>query len=73
MNWQPIETAPKDGSPVWAKGHNYGKQERGEHRCWAWWDGTVWKDANAHDQSDLMYLVEWLAPNAELTGRLRSG
>jgi len=28
MNWQPIETAPKDGSPVWAKGYNYGSKRK---------------------------------------------
>lgn len=59
--WQPIETAPRDGSPVWVKGYNYGNPNSGEHRTWAWWDGNGWVDAFAIGESSVLtYLVEWM-------------
>ncbi len=58
MNWQPIETAPKDGRPVWARGYDYGDKSQGEHRRWAWWNGRYWQDAS--DDSILTHLTEWM-------------
>lgn len=58
MEWKPIETAPKDGSPVWVKGYNYGNKSKGEHRHFAWWDGENWIEAAS--ESELSYIVEWM-------------
>ena len=66
MTWQPIETAPKDGRPVWVKGDNYGNPMDGQHCCWAWWDGHSWLSdgAGADGSSELLYLVSWLPMEA---------
>ena len=61
MNWKPIDTAPKDGRPVWVRGHNWGDPEKGQYRCWAYWIGGAWLEATASGTpSTLLYLVEWL-------------
>ena len=64
MDWQPISTAPTDGSPVWVKGDNWGNAMNGQHRCWAWWDGHAWRAAgNGSDEdSELLFLVSWWRP-----------
>jgi len=67
MQWQPIETAPKDGSPVWVKGYNFGDAENGEHRCWAWWNGNYWCDAVACDPTMMTHLTHWLQPDTQRT------
>lgn len=60
MSWQPIDTAPKDGGPVWAKGENYGDSiNYGHHCCWAYWDGKYWRGAEI-EQPILKYLTEWM-------------
>lgn len=61
-DWQPIDTAPRDGRPVWARGDNWGHQEKGQHCCWAWHDGANWKSADSDEdgQTTLAYLREWL-------------
>lgn len=56
--WQPIATAPKDGSWVLARGHNWGDRSRGRHMLTAYWDGKAWRDAKDED-STLYYLSEW--------------
>lgn len=60
--WQPIETAPKDGGPVWVRGTNYGDQSKGLHACWGWFDGDDWRsvDFSENGQSKLMYLTGWM-------------
>jgi hypothetical protein len=68
MNWQPVETAPKDGSPVWLKGNNWGDPQKGIHCTWGWWDGENWIQAGA-DECTLTHVFEWL-PNATTVGLL---
>lgn len=60
--WQPIETAPKNGVPVWVRGNNYGDEEKGLHACFGWFDGADWRsvDFGENGQSILKYLTHWM-------------
>ena len=60
--WHPIETALKNGSPIWVRGYNYGQSAQGYHCCWAWWDGANWigSDMTEDGQTILLHLVEWM-------------
>lgn len=64
--WQDISTAPKDGSPVWVEGDNYGNPENGVHRCWAWWsdEAEQWKSGDP-EPSHLLFLTRWLNPSPQ--------
>lgn len=57
--WQPIDSAPKDGRPVWVKGADWGDTDRGWHCIWAWWDGDHWREASPHE-SVLEHLRYWM-------------
>jgi hypothetical protein len=58
--WQPIETAPKDGTPVWVRGWNWGKEGTQRHACYAWWDGEEWRETKGSDEAGfLRYLTDW--------------
>lgn len=62
--WKPIDTAPKDQRPVWARGHDYGDRDRDLHYGWVyfhpkkkcWW----WADANS---VKALHVTEWYSPN----------
>ncbi len=58
-NWRPIDSAPKDGRPVWARGNNWGDPSKGRHCQWAYWDGADWIAAGV-DGATLTYLIEWM-------------
>lgn len=62
QTWQTIETAPRDGRPVWVRGNNYGDKSKGVHACWAWFDTDDWRsvDFSENGQSKLMYLTDWM-------------
>lgn len=70
MNWQPIESAPKDGRPVWVRGMDFGKPEGLVHTAWATFDSTAgeWSSANKRTFATsghskyLKYLTHWAAP-----------
>ncbi|OGT59730.1 MAG: hypothetical protein A3E01_04515 [Gammaproteobacteria bacterium RIFCSPHIGHO2_12_FULL_63_22] len=64
MNWLPIDDAPKDGRPVWARGNNFGDAAQGQHFTWAYWNGHEWNapiDAtNTHGSPlNLVYLTHY--------------
>ena len=40
--WQPIETAPKDGMPVWVRGWDWGKPGTSHHAGFAYWNDGRW-------------------------------
>lgn len=44
--WQPIETAPKDGSKIWAFNYEQGVMEWTEGDGWALW---IWSDELLRD------------------------
>lgn len=57
--WESIETAPQDGSPVWARGWDWGREGTQRHYCWAYWEGDEWK-ASGPDGMLLTHLEEWM-------------
>lgn len=67
--WLPIDSAPRDGRPVWVKGNNYGDPERGHHCGWAYWDTErhKWRESGTGDvATTLLYLTHWMPQSAEL-------
>lgn len=60
MNWQPLKTAPKDGTPVELDNHMYA----------AWIDGT-WRHLRSHRKIPRLALVTgWRAFSAEELARI---
>ena len=59
MDWQPINTAPIDGRPVWVRGWDWGKPDTTRHHTWAYWYGDRWTEANS-ERGELCYLTEWM-------------
>lgn len=57
--WQTIESAPRDGRPVWVTGWNFGKVDGERHYCWAYWHGDQWNSADA-EPSHLQHLTHWM-------------
>lgn len=58
--WQPIETAPKDGTFFIATGFNYGKSSDPRHYCMALWEQGEWREASEwNGHSSLAYLTHW--------------
>lgn len=35
--WAPIDQAPKDGSPIWGRGWDWGKADTTRHYGWYFW------------------------------------
>jgi len=59
MSWEPIESAPKDGSPVWARGHNWGNPNNAHHCGWVFFDSGTWLWAGP-DSGEATHIDEWL-------------
>lgn len=60
--WQSIETAPKDGRPVWARGYNRGNRSAGMHTGFVYWDGEEWMWGGHLSGNHAIYVHEWLPP-----------
>lgn len=62
--WQPIETAPKDGTFILVTGFNYGAPEKGRHYAVAAWCERrgSWHEEAEWDEnySCLAYLAHWI-------------
>lgn len=74
MEWQPIETAPKDGTQILVAGNDLGDPRNGQHICVAEWcqdartfeqlareegsDFSGWYDAS--DDGPLLFLTHWM-------------
>lgn len=58
-DWQPIETAPIDGRPVWVRGWDWGTEGGKRHFLWAYFDGADWRPAGDED-STLTHLTDWI-------------
>lgn len=58
--WQPIDTAPKNQTPVWVRGWDWGRSQAGKrHYCWAYWDGSNWIEAKVIEPATLDFLTDW--------------
>ena len=67
-DWQPIETAPKDGRPVWVRGNDWGEDAGPNHYGWAYFDSGkwMWPAPVAEGGGEATYLTHWL-PTQEST------
>lgn len=61
--WQPIESAPKDGTVFFAVGNDFGKPGNGRHYTPAMWDGRRFTNPPKSDEqeTDFEYLTQWIA------------
>jgi hypothetical protein len=60
-DWNPINTAPKDGSRFRARGKNWGDSDK-RHYIDAVWDTDGWSGPGFYsvvDQFHLRYLTDW--------------
>lgn len=57
--WEPIETAPKDCRPVWARGWDHGMCNTTRHYAWVYFDGGEWRFAG-HERSFAKHLTDWM-------------
>jgi hypothetical protein len=69
MEWQPIETAPRDGTIIKARGRDFGSVDGAFHRRICWWEedgfnGPGWYSA---DDCHLQYLESWKPTGITLT------
>jgi hypothetical protein len=66
--WQPIESAPRDGTRVYAKGRDFGKPDGDEHFVWVVWELGEWLEAD-DENSTCWHLTHWMplpaAPKGE--------
>lgn len=61
LNWKPMDTAPKDGRPVWARGNNHGDPSWGQHCAWVYWDDGEWAGPLHGEETErFTFLAEWL-------------
>lgn len=60
MNWKPIETAPRDGGPIWARGRDWGERNNDTHAGFVWWNGRAWVWAGHISNNLAIYVTEWL-------------
>lgn len=68
--WQPIETAPKDGALIVVRGNNHGDEELGQHHCIACWHGGAWMEASDwNPTSELTHLTHWAPLPEDITLR----
>jgi hypothetical protein len=74
MEWQPIETAPKDGAEILATGYNYGLMDSGRHRVITKYLDGEWADASNAFRDTFGYLTHWMPlPEPPETMRQREG
>ncbi len=57
-DWQNIETAPKDGTWIRVRGHDFGDRTRKRHYAIAFFDNGHWNEVGS-EGSVLYYLDGW--------------
>lgn len=68
MNWKPINEIPesmKDGRPVWAKWHPWGRKAEPIRCGWVYWNGDYWTDLN---KVEYTYITHYMPSAAMVEG-----
>lgn len=55
--WHRLDSAPLDGTPVWVRGWDWGKEDTTRHFGWAFFDGC-WKWAD-RERDEATHITEW--------------
>lgn len=58
MDWRTIDSAPKDGRPIWGRGWDWGKPDTSRHYGWVFFNDGLWQWER--DGSAATHLTEWL-------------
>jgi hypothetical protein len=56
--WNPMSSAPTDGTWIRARGHDFGDRSRKKHTAIAFYQDEVWNEVGS-EGSILYYLIEW--------------
>lgn len=56
--WQPMSSAPIDGTWIRARGHDFGDPTQRKHSAIAYYEDGNWHEVGSGGSS-LLYLIEW--------------
>jgi hypothetical protein len=68
--WQPIDSAPKDGTWLKVRGHDYGDRTRKRHYAIAFYDNGIWNEVGS--EGGLLYYLDGWKPWAEVPSPSRA-
>lgn len=57
--WQPIETAPKDGTHILLSGYNYNKKGNPRWVCEGWYEQSEFIGVNEYEISSCAFADKW--------------
>lgn len=56
--WKPMSSAPKDGTVIMARGHDWGNRTNKKHYALAFYRDGAWHEVGS-EGGQLQYLDEW--------------